>query len=577
MSLQADQQSGCYRKGRHVRAGEPGQRVFTPVVDQHASWIAVNPVQGCPKRCEYCFLHERSQDEVAPVQLATPAEATEMLLASPFYGPERAVALFTWTDVMAVASSRAYLAGLLGSAGRPRGLPNPVVLITKCRIPGRHDRGDQGGAGVGAAGDRLPQLLRPGLGGRGGHPARAARGELPRAVGGGHPGRALLAARVPASATAETMTRVLDLAARYAACTMAAGLKVEAGALPRLSRRWPELAATPGVTEAECVYPAAFWEFIHRTGDLYPGYPVFHANSCALAYVAGRGGQVRRPRQPRLHAPQPLPRAQRGRCAAALGDRAPGDCRADRAAALASRGLDGSGLRPDSGDADRLAAARPSRTRWPPRSPRTSASAWCPAGRASDAYWSSGTSGAPPAGDRGSTMTGPATLARMLDHTRRLRAGFAATAPEPWDGTTAAAELAVQLGHLAQCIGRRHGVDLSGVRGPGPADHRHWRRTGRRRARRAQHRHPERRRAAGPPGRGSPPGAPATWPRTPRCCCVLVIAAGQARRVRDGRRRLPAPAIRRTCPRSPRRRGPPSPQPASSPPRRAWTSPRRST
>ena len=89
-----------------MRAGVPGQRVFTPVVDQHASWIAVNPVQGCPKRCEYCFLHERSQAGTAPVQVATPAEAQEMLLASPFYGPERAVALFTWTDVMAVASSR---------------------------------------------------------------------------------------------------------------------------------------------------------------------------------------------------------------------------------------------------------------------------------------------------------------------------------------------------------------------------------------------------------------------------------------------------------------------------------------
>jgi hypothetical protein len=91
----------------------------------------------------------------------------------------------------------------------------------------------------------------------------------------------------PVSATTETMTRVLDLAARYAACTMAAGLKVEAGALDRLSRHWPELAATPGATTAECVYPAAFWDFIHRAGDLHPGYPVFHTNSCALACVLG--------------------------------------------------------------------------------------------------------------------------------------------------------------------------------------------------------------------------------------------------------------------------------------------------
>ncbi len=62
-------------------------------------------------------------------------------------------------------------------------------------------------------------------------------------------------------------------------------------------------------------------------------------------------------------------------------------------------------------------------------------------------------------------MTGEA-LARMLSHARALRAGFAATAPEPWDGTTAAAELAVQLGHLAQCVGRRHGLDLSQFEDP---------------------------------------------------------------------------------------------------------------
>ena len=63
-------------------------------------------------------------------------------------------------------------------------------------------------------------------------------------------------------------------------------------------------------------------------------------------------------------------------------------------------------------------------------------------------------------------MTGEAALARMLAQARTLRSGFASTAPEPWDGTTAAAELTVQLGHLAQCIGRRHGLDLSRFEDP---------------------------------------------------------------------------------------------------------------
>lgn len=31
------------------RLGRP--RTRTLIVDQHATWIAVNPVQGCPKAC----------------------------------------------------------------------------------------------------------------------------------------------------------------------------------------------------------------------------------------------------------------------------------------------------------------------------------------------------------------------------------------------------------------------------------------------------------------------------------------------------------------------------------------------
>jgi hypothetical protein len=63
-------------------------------------------------------------------------------------------------------------------------------------------------------------------------------------------------------------------------------------------------------------------------------------------------------------------------------------------------------------------------------------------------------------------MTGEAALARMLVQARTLRSGFASTAPEPWDATTAAAELAVQLGHLAQCIGRQGGLNLSRFEDP---------------------------------------------------------------------------------------------------------------
>jgi hypothetical protein len=57
-------------------------------------------------------------------------------------------------------------------------------------------------------------------------------------------------------------------------------------------------------------------------------------------------------------------------------------------------------------------------------------------------------------------------LTRMLEHTRRLRAGFASTAPQPWDGATAGAELTVQIGHLACCLAVRHGVNAGAFLDP---------------------------------------------------------------------------------------------------------------
>lgn len=110
------------------------ERVWSPVVDQHATWIALNPIQGCPKACAYCFLHERGQVAVRPEVLASPAEAVDLLLASAFYEPDRPVALYTWTDVMALPSSRAHLAAMLEVIIRCE-LANPVVLITKCHVP----------------------------------------------------------------------------------------------------------------------------------------------------------------------------------------------------------------------------------------------------------------------------------------------------------------------------------------------------------------------------------------------------------------------------------------------------------
>ncbi|GAA2693014.1 MULTISPECIES: hypothetical protein [Actinosynnema] len=316
--------------------GQRPVRVWTAIVDQHATWIAVNPVQGCPKSCRYCFLNERGQTAVRPETLASPARSVELLLACPHYTPERPVAYYTWTDAMALPTTREHLKALLGELTR-RGVPNPVVLITKCRVPD-----DVIAAITAAIRDGLRVLVYLSYSGLSGEVERGIRHEdlrenFPRLADAGVPIVHYWRPAFPRSATPETMTAVLDWAAAHARCTVAAGLKVEAAALPGLARLWPELATTPEVDKAECVYPRAFWDFIHATAATHPTHPLFHTNSCALAYVLGRTDRFGVFDTPVCATRNHCPTGQRDLCRAAARRRRPVR-EQDVAAALARHG-----------------------------------------------------------------------------------------------------------------------------------------------------------------------------------------------------------------------------------------------
>ncbi|MGH3768386.1 MAG: hypothetical protein ACRDTX_25075 [Pseudonocardiaceae bacterium] len=273
----------------------------------------MNPIQGCPKSCSYCFLNERGQTAVRPERLASPTETVDLLTVSRYYTPDRPVALYTWTDVMALPNSRAHLAELLAVMADRR-IPNPVVLVTKCLIP---DDALETVTTTRKAG--LQTIVYLSYSGLGRDIERGIRHEelkanFPRLAQAEVPIVHYWRPAFPKSATARTMETVLNWAAAYAQCTVAAGLKVEPAALPRLAEQWPDLATTQGVTTAEGVYPKAFWEFIHETRQHHPEYPLFHTNSCALAYVLGRpdrfgifGGDVCQSRNR-------CPSAQRRRC-----------------------------------------------------------------------------------------------------------------------------------------------------------------------------------------------------------------------------------------------------------------------
>jgi hypothetical protein len=294
----------------------PSDRVWEAVIDQHDTWVAVNPVQGCPKSCGYCYLQDRGQTLVKPVELATPRQTVALLTASPYYHQEAALALYTCTDALATPRNQAHLTGLLTELARAE-LRNPVCLITKCAVTD-----DVLAAILDARTAGIPVVVYLSYSGLGpdieqGINHQQLRDNFPRLHDHGIPVIHYWRPLMPANSTPQSITAVMDWAAGYAACTIAVGLKVKPGARDQMIRLWPDLVddALPLET-ADAVWPRSTWDALKALPERYPHHPIYHTNSCALAYVLSR------PDHHQVHTTASCtanhcPPDQRRRCAAA--------------------------------------------------------------------------------------------------------------------------------------------------------------------------------------------------------------------------------------------------------------------
>ena len=102
--------------------------------EQHASWIASNPVVGCPKDCAYCFLKPEGLNCKAPEVLFSVSESLDDLQKSIFYQEDIPVATGTRTDYFSTPNNVEYLKEYVIEYNK-RGIPNPLILITKCSVP----------------------------------------------------------------------------------------------------------------------------------------------------------------------------------------------------------------------------------------------------------------------------------------------------------------------------------------------------------------------------------------------------------------------------------------------------------
>lgn len=105
-----------------------------PIIDVHATWMVLNPIQGCPKQCNYCFLRERNLNLVQPKVLTSPENAVTMLLKNKFYIKDIPLCLLSQTDGFSTPDNIEYLKQLV-TLLMEKDIKNPIIFITKCKIP----------------------------------------------------------------------------------------------------------------------------------------------------------------------------------------------------------------------------------------------------------------------------------------------------------------------------------------------------------------------------------------------------------------------------------------------------------
>lgn len=260
-------------------------RKVTPAVDFHASWIVLNPVQGCPKGCKYCFLDRIGQNKVRPQVVSSMESTFAELLSSPFYNEDIPLCFFTHTDPLATPSNRQLLLDYLRESHRLK-IKNVKCFITKCpfdedlifELERLQKLGEKIVVYISLSG--LDYNIEVSIN----HKKFIQSLDLLRISSFPviHYWRPFL----PQNSTPKVLCRVLEMVSGLAKASVAAGLKVYPEMVAELDF-WPDLMDNPEVFNSEGVWPRGVLDFLTNLPSPYQQHPIFLTNSCALSYVLG--------------------------------------------------------------------------------------------------------------------------------------------------------------------------------------------------------------------------------------------------------------------------------------------------
>ena len=259
---------------------------YYPIVDVHATWLVLNPIQGCPKNCRYCFLRERGLNQIKPNVLVSPEKAVEMLLKSKFYMKDIPLCLESQSDAFATKENIEYTKQLLELLFK-NNINNPIVFITKCHIPEDFieliDKYEKEGHKfvffMSYSG--LDSTVEVGVDKKVIEENFINLHKYNKTIV--HYWRPFL----KENSTPEVVERVYNFVKQYAVASIAIGLKITDDIIDNIS--WNELKANrEEALKSDNVWDKTAYEYIYN--DLKnrdDNYPIYQTTSCALGYALG--------------------------------------------------------------------------------------------------------------------------------------------------------------------------------------------------------------------------------------------------------------------------------------------------
>ena len=253
-------------------------------VRQDDTWITADPVVGCAKNCNYCFLQGYDKTLKPGIPTMSAEKTIDNVLSFENYRDDSPIMVGSETDAFMNRSNISYFSEFFRTYAE-RELPNPLVFSTKCKIPDEFIELVKSYEAVRTvfylSFSGLPQTIEPTI--KGEHIKsnfeRLKEAEIPTI----HYWRPFL----PQNAHREKIREIIDYVAQQATCSVAVGLKTNDEIIKHLLAAWPELGdSAEELKSAADVWPEGVKDYVEEyTSTKFPEYPLFWVNSCALAYA----------------------------------------------------------------------------------------------------------------------------------------------------------------------------------------------------------------------------------------------------------------------------------------------------